>query len=220
MQKKEIDCVIGNCFEPLCIHILQRWVTLVGFKVGKASQRYKIMIIKVSPNRLHFYDSHDIVTLSKMQEFLNHLVSTCSRLTKSASLPPPPPLPILHRHEFHKKCVDPWLKIKQNCPMCKAPITSPSTASSHLTSSLTNNNRATSPVLIDATEFEMSRDVEAQSQGSVESESSSTSLSPLLHLTRENIPNDSGVTLSVETVSTQTGSERGEVEQVAIPIPT
>ncbi len=189
---------------------------MVGFKVEKASQRYKIMIIKVSPNRLHFYDSHDIVTLSKMQEFLNHLVSTCSRLTKSASLPPPP-LPILHRHEFHKKCVDPLLKIKQNCPMCKAPITSPSTASSHLTSSLTNNNRATSPVSIDATEFEISRDVETQSQGSIESESSSTSLSPLLHLARENIPNDSGVTLSVET---QTGSERGEVEQVAIPIPT
>lgn len=28
------------------------------------------------------------------------------------------------RHEFHKKCVDPWLKIKQNCPMCKCSITS------------------------------------------------------------------------------------------------
>ena len=28
------------------------------------------------------------------------------------------------RHEFHKKCVDPWLKIKQNCPMCKSSITS------------------------------------------------------------------------------------------------
>lgn len=26
-------------------------------------------------------------------------------------------------HEFHKKCVDPWLKIKQNCPMCKCSIT-------------------------------------------------------------------------------------------------
>lgn len=33
--------------------------------------------------------------------------------------------PLCHycRHEFHKKCVDPWLKIKQNCPMCKCSIT-------------------------------------------------------------------------------------------------
>lgn len=32
-------------------------------------------------------------------------------------------LVFLFRHEFHKKCVDPWLKIKQNCPMCKCSIT-------------------------------------------------------------------------------------------------
>jgi hypothetical protein len=28
-----------------------------------------------------------------------------------------------YRHEFHKKCVDPWLRIKQTCPMCKCSIT-------------------------------------------------------------------------------------------------
>lgn len=38
----------------------------------------------------------------------------------------------LFRHEFHKKCVDPWLKIKQNCPMCKCSITS--SPSNHSTS--------------------------------------------------------------------------------------
>ena len=38
-----------------------------------------------------------------------------------------------YRHEFHKKCVDPWLKIKQNCPMCKASIkTSPSSSGTPL----------------------------------------------------------------------------------------
>ena len=26
-------------------------------------------------------------------------------------------------HEFHKNCVDPWLKIKQTCPLCKDNIT-------------------------------------------------------------------------------------------------
>ena len=30
--------------------------------------------------------------------------------------------PTLCRHEFHKKCVDPWLKIKRTCPMCKRNI--------------------------------------------------------------------------------------------------
>ena len=29
----------------------------------------------------------------------------------------------LHRHEFHKKCVDPWLKLKRTCPICKHNIT-------------------------------------------------------------------------------------------------
>lgn len=29
----------------------------------------------------------------------------------------------LHRHEFHKKCVDPWLKLKRTCPICKQNIT-------------------------------------------------------------------------------------------------
>lgn len=28
----------------------------------------------------------------------------------------------LHRHEFHKKCIDPWLKMKRTCPMCKQDI--------------------------------------------------------------------------------------------------
>lgn len=26
------------------------------------------------------------------------------------------------RHEFHKKCIDPWLKIKRTCPICKQSI--------------------------------------------------------------------------------------------------
>lgn len=25
-------------------------------------------------------------------------------------------------HEFHKKCIDPWIKIKRTCPMCKQNI--------------------------------------------------------------------------------------------------
>lgn len=35
------------------------------------------------------------------------------------------------KHEFHKKCVDPWLKIKQNCPMCKSSITKTPPASTN-----------------------------------------------------------------------------------------
>lgn len=27
------------------------------------------------------------------------------------------------RHEFHKNCVDPWLKLKHTCPLCKYNIT-------------------------------------------------------------------------------------------------
>lgn len=28
----------------------------------------------------------------------------------------------LNRHEYHKKCIDPWLKLKRTCPMCKKDI--------------------------------------------------------------------------------------------------
>ena len=28
-----------------------------------------------------------------------------------------------HRHEFHRRCVDPWLKLKRTCPICKRSIT-------------------------------------------------------------------------------------------------
>lgn len=24
-----------------------------------------------------------------------------------------------HRHAFHRKCVDPWLRVRETCPMCK-----------------------------------------------------------------------------------------------------
>jgi hypothetical protein len=34
------------------------------------------------------------------------------------------------RHEFHKNCVDPWLKLKQTCPLCKNNITDNSTTTS------------------------------------------------------------------------------------------
>ncbi|XP_064404697.1 E3 ubiquitin-protein ligase RNF13-like isoform X2 [Halichondria panicea] len=33
------------------------------------------------------------------------------------------------RHEYHKKCVDPWLKLKRTCPMCKKDISNKSSAS-------------------------------------------------------------------------------------------
>ena len=39
-------------------------------------------------------------------------------------------LTFLTRHEFHKNCVDPWLKIKHTCPLCKGSITSKSRNSS------------------------------------------------------------------------------------------
>lgn len=34
------------------------------------------------------------------------------------------------RHEFHKNCVDPWLKLKHTCPLCKNNITEKSSPSS------------------------------------------------------------------------------------------
>ena len=43
-----------------------------------------------------------------------------THLTHSLSLSPPFFLsPPLCSHEFHRNCVDPWLKLKQTCPLCK-----------------------------------------------------------------------------------------------------
>lgn len=29
---------------------------------------------------------------------------------------------IVHRHEFHKNCIDPWLLEHHTCPLCKARV--------------------------------------------------------------------------------------------------
>ena len=45
----------------------------------------------------------------------------------------------IHRHEFHKKCIDPWLKIKRNCPMCKQDVFPSKRSQSTLRSNGSNN---------------------------------------------------------------------------------
>ena len=43
-------------------------------------------------------------------------------------------------HEFHKNCVDPWLKIKQTCPLCKDNIAKEAREERNSTTSRSSSN--------------------------------------------------------------------------------
>ena len=120
-----------------------------------------------------------------------------------------------HRHEFHKNCVDPWLKIKHTCPLCKGNITTSksrntSTSSSVVTTTTsddrqrqrrTSSNSVTTPISLSFHSLASSSD---SSSGSV---TTVTQLNEMRVLTRPAPSAQVAISLEEERESTAPDTE-------------
>ena len=120
-----------------------------------------------------------------------------------------------HRHEFHKNCVDPWLKIKHTCPLCKGNITTSksrntSTSSSVVTTTTsddrqrqrrTSSNSVTTPISLSFHSLASSSDSSSGSDTTV------TQLNEMRVLTRPAPSAQVAISLEEERESTAPDTE-------------
>ncbi|CAI8051034.1 RING finger protein 150 [Geodia barretti] len=119
------------------------------------------------------------------------------------------------RHEFHKNCVDPWLKIKHTCPLCKGNITTSksrntSTSSSVVTTTTsddrqrqrrTSSNSVTTPISLSFHSLASSSDSSSGSDTTV------TQLNEMRVLTRPAPSAQVAISLEEERESTAPDTE-------------